>query len=54
MVVAFCIGLIIVSLLLLYPILQDGQFDSLSCIGVVCVFGTVVFAILTIIAKLDS
>lgn len=49
--VAFCIGLIIVSLLLLYPILKDGTFDSVSCLGVVCVIGTVFFAILTLITK---
>lgn len=52
--VAFCIGLIIVSLLLLYPLLQDGHFDSLSCLGVVCVFASVFFAILTLVAKFNQ
>ncbi len=52
--VAFCIVLIIVSLLLLYPLLQDGHFDSLSCLGVVGIFASVFFAILTLIAKLNQ
>ena len=52
--IIFCIGLIIVSLLLLYPLLKDGHFDSLSCLGVAFVFVSVFFGILTLIAKLDS
>ena len=52
--IIFCIGLIIVSLLLLYPILKDGHFDSLSCLGVASVFASVFFGVLTIIAKLNS
>ena len=52
--VAFCIGLIIASLLLLYPLLKDGTFDSLSCLGVVGVIATVFFAILTIITKFSN
>lgn len=52
--VAFCIGLIIASLLLLYPLLKDGTFDSLSCLGVAGIIATVFFAILTIIAKFNQ